>query len=247
MLRVEVEGLSDVRAFAAGLSAAHPRAVVSAVKGEAFRVKKVLDETLARGVGPPKAKLTQAEALVKGTAALAAFSPDAPKPTGKRMPYPAYWVEEGPGGVNATIGFTRWITRARMTGDRRRVTLVNVFAGGPHKIDRAEQETIARRIRKRMGEPVRRKRRGPLFPKRRRYDWADIRLMIPRVGEVLHWPERRVMERVRDQEAPHIPRNLAALYETALAKQRWARRWWTDVPGQVRLRGGRTIREVVRP
>lgn len=229
MLSLEFD-TGEAQVFARQWGRAHPKAAEQAFRAEVFRLKTVSSHRLEQGVGPAKAPLTQEEARLDGSAALAAFAR-----------FTAYEVEREGGDLTGTVGFSRWISRQRNPAGRKR-TLVHALSGGPHDIDREDQARIARKLRKKMGEPVRRLTIGRGANKRfrvgrrgkaARHPWRDIRIMIPRTGRLLQWPRRDVMAELLQSERSVTPRNLAKLYEIKLAGQRWARRWWTDVPGQV--------------
>lgn len=211
--RVDLGEFAKVR----GLDAKHARALVAAVKGEAFRLKKATEAELLAGVGPATAPLTRGEQKTKTAAALSAF-----------RRFVGYNVETVGGEIRAEIGVAAGVSRARWTGGKRR-QLVSLLEGGGHTITRADQAAIARKLRRRLGQgfskTLRRMGYGPRYAKRAA-GAADLRLLIPRVGTRLVWPERQYAVNVVERERSATLRNVVALYDLAVGGKRWAREWW---------------------
>lgn len=220
---IDTSGLDVLRA---GWSRDAHRAWISAFKGEAFRLKTVAQRQLSTGVGPYPAPLTERE---RASGLSGALSPLAR--------FVAYEVSDlGPGDVEARIGFSRSVSRVRRAGARKK-QLVALFEGGSHPITREDQARIAYKLRRRLGEPVRRPgSRGmgrKLKARRAGHSWADLGAWLPAVGAVLRWPARDWIADVVRSEGPNSRHNIPKLFAVAVAGRRWSRGLtWADEFGR---------------
>lgn len=220
---IDVSGLEVLRA---GWSRDAQRAWKNAFRGEAFRLKTLAQRQITTGVGPYPAPLTARE---RASGSSGALSPLAR--------FVAYEVNDrGPGDVEALIGFSRAVSRARRSGARKR-QLVALFSGGPHPITRADQERIAYKLRRRLGEPVKRPgARGlgrKLKARRAGHQWADLGAWLPAVGASLRWPARDWVADVVRLEGPNSRHNIPRLFALAVAGKRWAKGTpWADSSGR---------------
>lgn len=232
MVEIDLD-ISALDALRRGFSPASQRAYVGAVKAESFRLKKVSDTAISSGqLGlPGAAPLTEAERRSPGLPPLAALAGG-----GGRRSFIGYQVEEHRGDVTAQIGFGRGVSRARSPGGRKR-QLVALFGGSEHPITREDQARIARKQRRRLGEPVSRSRaktaRGRANRRSRRGDQAWAHLLIPKVGTVVRWPARDWVTVVVAREHRNTVANVAALYRRNLRGDPRLKRWW-DESGRVR-------------
>lgn len=234
VLTIDVSGLGDVAAIAAQFGAAGRRALRRAFSGEAYRMKRVLEDALRRGVGPSPRSLSVAEEAAPTTRALSAMAR-----------FVAYRVDDAGPGIRAEIGFGQGVTRAK-SPEGRRVALVSLLSGVGTEITREDQMRIAGKVRKRQarrtvaaltsrGVAAPRGSRSPKKVYRGR--WPEIGFMLPKVGTSLQWPERDLMGDTLERERGATVANVSRLFFAALRGERWTREWWRAAeiatPGRV--------------
>lgn len=211
--------------FRRAWNAGSQKALLNAFKGEAFRLKTVVQSKFAGGIGPSVSLLTSAQQKRQSSAALASFSR-----------FIAYQVDEDDSrGITARIGLSQAVSKQRNPAGRWR-QVVALLEGGGHAIGPGEQASIAYKIRRRLGEPVRRPSSSDVMGKawhgrRRRYElgkrkWADLSGLIPKGGTSLVWPGRDYAAQVVAAEQSKSQANILRLYEMALRGERWAKVWW---------------------
>jgi hypothetical protein len=208
-----------------GFEPASQRGLLSAFKAEAYRLKKVVEDRLRSGVGPSPAPLSRAEQKTKSAAALSEFGR-----------FIAYVVEQRSYDIEARIGLSKAITRAKNAEGRRR-QIVALLEGGSHPITREDQRRIAAKLRRRLSQgfaPVLR-RMGYSAGQARKLSGrgarsGDIGAFLPKVGSTLVWPERNVVAQTVAAECERSVANVARLYAMALRGERWAKDWYKPVP-----------------
>lgn len=186
----------------------HPKALRRALTGETFRVFKYTQALLNEGeMAPELSPLTIGLKRGKTRAPLGSFANMI-----------GYFVE---GSETAYIGFAVGYKR------RKRVPMgwVKMLVGSAAEqvvITRADQKEIAGKLRKRKRVSLTR---------------DDFRKYIPHVGRKIMFPPRPVIDRAMFDNAPYFSRNIARLYQMAIAGKKWRKDWWVPQQPELNLLG----------
>lgn len=179
----------------------HRHALKSALKGEAYRLKSVTQQTLRAGIGPPKAPLTVRESYVRGDSALKFLARQV-----------AYEVKDyGFDGLEVVVGPGVWFRGGpKKTGKKRPIPvkmIKEVVGGASRSITRADQRKIAAKLRKKY--------------KKIQPGW------IPKIGHVINFPLRDYVSDIVGREKRHSQYFISKLYALKMKGQRWGRgKWW---------------------
>lgn len=189
----------------------HPKALRRALTGETFRVFKYTQALLNEGeMAPELSPLTLR--LKKGKTRA---------PLGSLANTIGYYVE---GSETAYVGFAVGYKR------RKRVPMgwIKMLVGRDGQNIRITREMHLEIIKKLD------KRHGMVMSA----EGAKARQnMIPRVGRVLRFPPRPVIDRAMFDNAPYFSRNIARLYQMAIAGKKWRKDWWVPQQPELNLMG----------